>query len=111
MVKHLLCETYEKLYTNANKGLALIYERGIGDDSAPRASKRQLEMLNERIYQLILIEQMQAHGCGIPKKPSSDLEFWSSALECEEASKEEREAQCDITNWKSVYEGGKTVYD
>ncbi|MBC6404132.1 MAG: hypothetical protein GDA41_00110 [Rhodospirillales bacterium] len=128
-----LCETYEELYTNANKELASIYAGGIADNSAPRASNwlnplgkraggiadnsaprasnRQLEMLNERIYQLILIEQMQAHGCDIPKKPSSDLEFWSSALECEEASKEEREALCNRANWQSGYEGRKTVYD
>jgi len=103
----LLCQEYERLYTEANKNLASIYVRGWGDDSAPRESSRQLEMLNERIFQLLLVEQMQSHGCSIPKKPSTFSEFLSSAFACQFSSKEDRKAKCDSDGWSSTYDGAE----
>ena len=61
-----LCEV-----DGANKELAAIGVEGIFDDSAPRETNRQTRMLNQRIFQLVLIFQMQAHDCDIPKLPSS----------------------------------------
>ena len=66
-----LCEVYGNLYDGANQKLAAIDAEGTGDDSAPRETNRQTRMLNRRIFQLVLIFQMQAHDCDIPKLPGS----------------------------------------
>ena len=62
-----LCDIYKHHYDGANKEMASILAEGTGDDSAHRETNRQLKILNERVLQLIVIFQMQAHECSIPK--------------------------------------------
>ena len=77
-----LCEVYENMYDGANKELAAIGVEGIFDDSAPRETNRQTRMLNQRIFQLVLIFQMQAHDCDIPNLPSSGTGYTINVMEC-----------------------------
>ena len=96
-----LCEVYGNLYDGANQKLAAIDAEGTGDDSAPRETNRQTRMLNQRIFQLILIFQMQAHDCDIPKLPSSGTGYTINAMQCrtELMRGNSGRPECDRTKW------------
>lgn len=83
---------------------------GIGDDSAPRETYRQLQLLNERILQLITLQQMNVHGCDIPKKASSEIEYLFPAMKCRGILIEggsEYSPECDSSKWKSSFENAE----
>ena len=80
-----LCKIYENIFIGGNKSIAQISVDGVGDNSAVRENSRQLKALNERIVQLITIEQMKAHNCKIPKTTSREGHFLAEALECSTA--------------------------
>lgn len=96
-----LCEVYGNLYDGANKELAAIEVEGIGDDSAHRETNRQTRMLNQRIFQFILIFQMQAHECDIPKLPSGGMGYMVDAVECqtELIRGNSGRPECDQSKW------------
>ncbi len=94
-----LCEAYNNTYTEANKNLAMITADGISDNSAPRETNRQLETLNQRTLQLMLIQQMEAHGCRVPKLISTGGGYLGNALACSLKSYDSPE--CDRQKWKS----------
>ena len=99
-----LCEVYGDLYDGANKELAEIDVEGIGDDSAHRETNRQTRMLNQRIFQLILIFQIQAHDCDIPKLPSSGTGYTINAMECrtELMRGNSGRPECDRSEWTDI---------
>ena len=102
--QEVLCDVYDNFWDGANKTMASVEAEGTFDDSAPRESMRQLKVLNERILQLIVIHQMQAHGCQTPKTISSGIGYMIDAARCEtERSKGNVGApECDQANWKSI---------
>ena len=99
-----LCEVYSDSYEGANQNIANIEAPGHSDDSAPRETNRQLQTLNERIVQMILIQQMEAHGCKIPKMISSGVGYIIEAQECylERLKGSFDSEECDTNNWKSI---------
>ena len=100
-----LCGIYENIYEGANKEMALISGEGTFDNSAPRETNRQLKILNERVLQLIVISQMQAHGCAIPKIPSDgDIGYTIHAIEChtERMKGNFNSSKCDKSSWKRI---------
>ena len=99
-----LCEVYGNLYDGANQELAAIHVEGISDDSAHRETNRQTRMLNQRIYQLILIFQMQAHKCDIPKLPSDGIGYMVDAVECqtEWIKGNSEHPECDRSKWTDI---------
>ena len=101
-----MCEAYSDLYEGANQELASIAVSSIGDDSAPRETNRQLKKLNERIFQLITITQMQFHGCTVPKFPSSDIMYLLDALKCNNSRFTEGldTPECDRSSWTNALE-------
>lgn len=105
-IQDRLCEVYSDLYEGANKELASIAVSGIGDDSAPRETNRQLKKLNERIFQLITVTQMQFHGCTVPKVPSSDIAYIIDAIECSTSRLTEGldTPECDRSSWTNTLE-------
>lgn len=104
--QQVLCEVYENVYENANKSIASIDVKGIADNSAPRESNRQLKMLNERILQLIVIQQMQAHGCKVPKAISTGAGYMTDAVKCrtEQLKGNVSAPECDQTKWNSSFD-------
>lgn len=105
-LQEALCEVYNKTYRGANKAIASTEAEGLGDNSAPRESNRQLRILNERIQQLIVIQQMHAHGCTVPKVISSGIGYKIHAMECqlEIITGNANATECDKSNWISVLE-------
>lgn len=99
-----LCEAYNNTYEGANKSMASIKAEGYGDNSAIRATTRHLRMLNERMLQVIVIQQMKAHGCSIPKITSGGVGYLTHALECQTEKIKGRVAspECDTSKWKNI---------
>ena len=96
-----LCEVYAGEYDGANREMARIVAEGILDNSAPRETARQLELLNERLLQLITMQQMEFHGCDLPKIPSGSAGYFISALNCKTKG-EIGSPECDTGKWKST---------
>lgn len=96
-----LCEVFENLYDGANKQLGAIFVEGFSDDSAPRETNRQIRMLNQRLFQLILIFQMQAYECDVPKHPSDGMGYYVDAMECstERIKGNLEHPECDRSEW------------
>ena len=99
-----LCDVYGNLYDGGNKELAAIAAEGIFDDSAPHETNRQTRALNQRIFQLILIFQMQAHECDIPKLPSSEIGYMADASECQThlTFGPSEHPDCDRSKWIGI---------
>lgn len=95
------CAFYENAYISSNKHLSSIWADGIGDDSAPRETNRQLKALNERMEQLIVIQQMQAIGCKLPEQTSSHWHYLSPALDCE-LERDLESPKCNRDTWTST---------
>ena len=102
--QQVLCDVYNNVYEGANKTIASVEAEGTFDNSAPRETNRQLKVLNERILQLIVIQQMHAHGCKIPKTTSSGVGYTVDATKCstERIMGNIGAPECDQTNWKSI---------
>lgn len=98
-----LCEVYNSHYEGANKTMASIITEGAFDDSVPRDLSRQIRLLNERVVQLILIQQMQAHGCRIPKSISGGYGYFIDATQCrlQQLQGNSDAVQCDQSKWQS----------
>lgn len=105
-LQQVLCSFYDNVYEGANKTIASIEAEGPPDNSAPRGTNRHLMVLNERILQLMVIQQMLAHGCQIPKTTSSGDGYFKDAFECEtERIRGNIGAPaCDQNNWKSIFD-------
>ena len=99
-----LCEVYVGEYDGANKEMALIEVGGIADNSAPRETNRQLALLNERLLQLITMQQMEFHGCDLPKIPSGRTGYVVDAFICQGArvGGEIDSPECDTGKWKNI---------
>ncbi|MBC6437096.1 MAG: hypothetical protein GDA52_02900 [Rhodobacteraceae bacterium] len=96
-----LCEVYANTYDGANQTMASIEAGGIFDDSAPRETMRQLQMLNERLLQLLLMQQMEYHGCDLPKIPSGAIGYMVDAMKCanERLLGNGESPECDREEW------------
>ena len=92
------CTFYENAYVNGNKQLSMISAKGFLDNSAPRETNRQLQALNEKIGQLIIIQQMQDIGCNLPEQTSSADYYGAIALACTLGNKS-KSPECDPETW------------
>ncbi len=91
-------------YEGGNKDIAMIEVEGFSDDSAPRESNRQLQMLNVRLNQLIALQLMEVHKCPSPKHTSSGIAYSIQALQCqtEKIKGNYTSEKCDTSKWKSI---------
>lgn len=93
--------------TRQFEGLAMsdasLYVGGIGDDSAPRESNRQLQTLNNNVTRSMLVDIALANDCPLTELPPNLFRYWSPAMRCRTAEISEandREALCDMRNWE-----------
>eukprot|EP00919_Chromeraceae_sp_WS-2016_P016758 GHVR01040063.1.p1 GENE.GHVR01040063.1~~GHVR01040063.1.p1 ORF type:complete len:133 (-),score=10.37 GHVR01040063.1:55-453(-) len=98
------CEKLMDEYVQVNKELSAIWADGIVDDSAPRATNRELKALNGRMIQSMSIDMMIAKNCPLPDQPSSFVIYLSPALACStegyKGTKESIAAKCDRATWQ-----------
>lgn len=97
------CDALQGKYVEQDKELASIKAAGIGDNSAPRESNRQLQAGNVLAKKQLLLTTMSLQKCPLPK--SFETSFIVSALSCatetmrgynSDAAKE----ACDRSKWR-----------
>ena len=92
-----LCRIYANVYDDSNKELSSVHAQGLFDDSAPRATYRELQALNAKTTQLIVLQQMEAYGCDIPKEVSSHIHYQAPAMACHIGGYDSE--RCDKDTW------------
>lgn len=99
-----LCETYKGFYESGIKQIGLADAEGIGDSSVPRATVRELKQIRIQLSQLILLQQMNAHGCDIPKTPSNLSIYPVNVMGCgtEYIAGNYDSPKCDTDTWKKL---------
>ena len=95
------CANFAHAYEASNKAIGTIIAQGLTDNSAPRQTNRELGMINERLQQPIVLQQMRAYGCRFPTETSSGGAYLLKAMKCEnEMLKGRRDApECDQDKW------------
>ena len=80
-----VCGKLAQAYEDSNKAIGAIIARGLGDDSAVRQTNRELETVNERLQQIITLQQMAAYKCRFPIDASSGGAYLMQAVKCRTA--------------------------
>ena len=95
------CANFAHVYEESNKAIGASVARSLSDNSAPRQTNRELEIINERLQQLIVLQQMRAYGCRFPTETSGGGAYLMKALECETAMLRGRQdaPECDRDKW------------
>ena len=95
------CAKFTQAYEASNKAIGASIAQSLGDSSAPRQTNRELEIINERLRQLIVLQQMHAYGCRFPTETSGGGAYLMQAIKCQtEMLKGRRDApECDRDKW------------
>ena len=95
------CAKFAQAYEASNKTIGASFAQSLGDSSAPRQTNRELEVINQRLRQLIVLQQMRAYGCRFPTEISDGGAYLMQALKCQsEMLKGRRDApECDRDKW------------
>lgn len=98
------CGTLMRQYDGASMDLAANFASSVGDNSAPRATLRQMEDANSLATAKIALDLIRDTRCPTPKSAPSMAPYISQALTCStermKASGSESPASCDRANWK-----------
>lgn len=99
------CEQLKSLYDDQDKHIALINVRGIGDDSAPRATLRQLQKLEHLLQKQMLLDFMTRKKCKFPDHVSSQYRL--NAIKCgtQILKGNSSHPDCDKSKWESFLGG------
>jgi hypothetical protein len=76
------CASLARDYDQIEKGMALTWAEGVGDNSAPRDTSRKIEQSNFLARASMMLTLMQAHHCQLPDHAPSDARYMSNALTC-----------------------------
>jgi hypothetical protein len=77
-----VCASLAHDYDQVEKGMALTWAEGVGDNSAPRDTGRKIEASNFLARASMMLTLMQAHHCQMPDHAPSDGRYMSNALTC-----------------------------
>lgn len=77
-----VCASLAKDYDDASKDLAANYAAGVGDNSAPRATLREMEDSNTLAQARITLDLMRDHRCPMPKSAPDRVFYLNDALTC-----------------------------
>jgi len=95
------CKSFSDTIEHSLKLIAMADTRGIGDNSAPRATLDELRINNNLARIQINLELMKASGCALPKDPIRQSDYMSNALDCSlaELKGNSKAPECDLTKW------------
>lgn len=98
------CATLMRQYDGASMDLAANFASSVGDDSAPRATLRQMEDANSLAKAQIAMDLMRDNRCPMPKSAPSIGPYVNQALSCAtdrmKASASVSPESCKRENWK-----------
>ena len=97
-----VCSKLAGDYDQAEKSLSMTYAEGVGDDSAPRETYRQIENSNDLARASMMLTLMQAHHCALPDHAPSEATYLSNALTCttDRLKGTSDPASCKFENWQ-----------
>lgn len=98
------CATLMRQYDGASMDLAAGFAESVGDNSAPRATLREMENANALSTAKIALDLMRDNRCPMPKSAPSTATYMSAALTCRtdrfKATGTESPESCKRENWK-----------
>lgn len=99
------CETLSAAVDDQIKKAASTFAEGITDNSAPRATMRELQIANSLSLVRINLDLMVQNKCPARKSPVDPMIYLSDALACEVAlQKGDKEpAACKRDTWQSPH--------
>lgn len=91
-------------WDSAEKDIAEIYARGISDDSAPRATLREMETANALATANMALQLMRDHHCPLPRMVPSFGAYAVPAMQCRTAQLrgETNSPSCDRSRWQRL---------
>jgi hypothetical protein len=96
----VICAKLASDYDQVEKSLAMTEAEGIGDNSAPRETSRQVEQSNFLARASMALTLMQAHHCTLPDHAPSVIRYLSSALTCTtDRLKTSQPDSCKMEDW------------
>ena len=99
------CAAFNASIDLSEKRLSEELADGLTDNSAPRATLRELRALNEWGQIKLAIDLMRDHRCAMPKRVPIETRYITQAIECSRARLTNRTTstppQCDKATWKS----------
>ena len=99
-----LCPGLAFQWDNIEKDLAEREAEGFTDNSAPRATLREMKNANDLTKAQLLFAMMQAGRCPLPDTPPNYIVYFSDALKCGTARlRGTKDApECDRKTWKKL---------
>jgi hypothetical protein len=96
------CTALASDYDQIEKAMASRWADSLGDNSAPRATLREMEDANGLAQAQIILTLMQANRCPLPDHAPSLKRYVSAALACSTARlKSSSEApECKMESWQ-----------
>lgn len=95
------CSKLAAEYDQIEKSLAMIYADGVGDNSAPRETNRQMRAANDMARASIVVTLLQANRCSLPDHAPSMARYFSPALTCStDQLKTPQPESCKMENWQ-----------
>lgn len=100
-----ICNNLTKDWVWSEKTLAQLSIDGVGDNSAPRETNRQLRILNRTLQKQMTLQLMLANHCSsLPDQADISGDYMVNALECETAllrrSNDDLPGECDKSKWQ-----------
>lgn len=98
------CAVLMRQYDGASMDLAGGFAESVGDNSAPRATLREMENANALSTAKIALDLMRDNRCPLPKSAPSTATYMNAALTCRtdrfKATGTESPESCKRENWK-----------
>jgi hypothetical protein len=97
------CTALAANYDQVDKAMASRFAEGVGDNSAPRATLREMEDSNGLAQAQIILSLMQANHCALPDHAPSIGRYLSAALACSTARLKggADPAECKMETWQA----------
>lgn len=97
----LECKTFQEAIENSLKLIAVSKAESIGDNSAPRATLRALEIANELTLVTANLTLMSNQRCPLPAEPIRTGKYLLNALKCstERLKGVADSPLCDFAKW------------
>ena len=99
-----LCASLMTAYEEESKSASLSWAEAAGDNSATRATLKQLEINNHLLAKQMNLTLMIQHKCPMPQQPVGVLEYPLPAMKCSTAMLSPRTSDaplpdCDTSKW------------
>ena len=98
------CAVLSADYRRIEQNLADRFAEGIVDNSAPRATMREMQNANDLAVAALTVQFMRDNRCALPARAPVAATYMSSALECSTARLRNRgtesPAECNRETWR-----------